>query len=373
MQKRLSWLLWGLAILGLVAGLYGFYARFTMGHQMASYGSYVPWGLWVAAYIALVGASAGAVAVAAVLLMARQQAYYPVARLALLVALVTFMAGMLNVWLDLGHPFRAWKLLLQTSWTSVMGWMAWFYTLYGVLLVVGLWSTRKGEVPFWMQRYALLVFLFALAFAGAEGALFGVVGARPMWESGLTPVLFLVEGALFGVGFVAAASYISGLLTGDLVRRVRLILLWLLAILVLVEWAEFSTGLYASIPAKAEVLRTILAGDFWWVFWGLHLGLGVFVPALLLLWGRQQPWVTALAGLLIGSMGLASKINLVVPALAQEELEGLAHAYTGPGLSFHYFPTLEEWLVFGGTVSLALLIFLIGGHLLHLIPTSEVA
>lgn len=373
MQKTLERILWVLGILGLAAGAYGLFLRFTDGHQIADYGSYVPWGLWIAAYIFLIGASAGSVGVAAVLFMTKRDEYYPLARLAMLVALVTFVGAMLNVWLDLGHPFRMWKLYFQTSWTSVMGWMSWFYAFYGILLAVGLLLTRNGKIPPFMVRFAFLVFLFAIAFAGAEGALFGVVGARAVWESGLTPLLFLVEGALFGLGFVAAAAYVRGYLSPQRASLFGGILLVLLGVLVVIEWAEYSTGLYAAVPAKSNTLLNILTGDYWWVFWIFHVAMGIVLPALLLLFARSKPFAVASAGALVGIMGLASKLNLVIPALAQEELQGLSNAFHGPGLRFTYFPTTAEWLVFGFTVSLVLVMFLVGAKILHIARASEVA
>ena len=166
--ERLAWLLAGVAA---SAGLVGVVWRFSAGHAAADYGSYVPWGLWVAAYITFVGASAGAFAFAAFIFSTRRLELYRLAVLAMLVALGTFVAGMVNVWLDLGHPFRAWRLLTNTSVGSVMGVMAWFYAIYGVILVGGLWSARKGAVPRIMERYAWLAILFAVVFAGAEGSL----------------------------------------------------------------------------------------------------------------------------------------------------------------------------------------------------------
>jgi len=50
---------WGLTVAALVIGLIGLLDRFTSGHTHANYGSYVPWGLWVAGYIYLMGLSAG--------------------------------------------------------------------------------------------------------------------------------------------------------------------------------------------------------------------------------------------------------------------------------------------------------------------------
>lgn len=372
MRKIAERALWVLAILGFIVGLYGLYQRFAFGHEIASYGSYVPWGLWVAAYITFIGTSAGAVGTAAVIFMNRRREHYGLARLAILVALVTFIAGMLNIWLDLGHPFRAWRLYLHTSPTSVMGWMAWVYALYGIVLLVGLWLTRGGDVPPLVERYALIVLAFAVAFAGAEGALFGVVSARPLWESGLTPLLFLVEGALFGLGLVTAVAYVFGHLSSTSASRLGSILLWLLAALIVIEWAEFSTGLYAAVPSKSRTLQTILTGPYWWVFWIFHVALGIVIPGILLLVRRGQPVIAGAAGALIAAMGLASKLNLVIPALAQEEIAGLSEAFTGPGLQFQYFPTLSEWLVFVWTVSLAGLLLLAGGAILKMVRTQEV-
>jgi protein NrfD len=205
-----------------------------------------------------------------------------------------------------------------------------------------------------------------VAFAGAEGALFGVLGSQPSWESGLTPILFVVEGALFGIALVAFTSYLFDDLTPELVQQFNRFLLMFLGLLVVLEWAEFSTGLYAAIPAKSAALWTVLTGPYWWVFWIFHLGLGVALPAAILLLGRPTAALTATAGALIGAMGLASKLNLVIPALAQEELHGLEAAFSGPGLTFSYFPTSMEWLVWVWTIGLAALIVLVGYRLFAL-------
>lgn len=373
--QRQRWaqpLAWLLAIVCCIAGVYGLLLRFDQGHAAAAYGSYVPWGLWIAAYVAFIGSSAGAFAFAAVILMLRQEAYYPIARLAILVALAAFAVGMTNVWLDLGHPLRAWKLLLETAWTSIMGWMSWFYVIYGLILLLGLLASIRGRIPAFVQRWAFLAFIFAVIFAGAEGALFGVIGARAVWESGLTPVLFLAEAGLFGLSLVIATAFIFNQLSPKIARRLGMVILVLLGLVIVLEWAEYSTGLYAAVPAKSSTLLTILTGPYWWVFWGLHLGLGIVVPALLLLFGRGQVFLTGVAGALVAGMGLATKLNLVIPALAQEELEGLAHAFSGPGLTFAYFPSLMEWLVWLGTLGLGGMIVLLGYWVFGLAKTTVV-
>ncbi|MGC8782183.1 MAG: NrfD/PsrC family molybdoenzyme membrane anchor subunit, partial [Anaerolineae bacterium] len=169
----LNRLFWILAIAAFGVGLYGLYSRIAFGHTQANYGSYVPWGLWVAAYIYMIGLSAGAflfstliyvfnirrvsaegVVAAPAVGVADGAAFErerleQVGKLALFTALVTLIGALICIWMDLGHPERAWKLALQTSFRSVMGWMIWLYAAYFVLLLVELWLAMRADLVAW--------------------------------------------------------------------------------------------------------------------------------------------------------------------------------------------------------------------------------
>jgi Ni/Fe-hydrogenase subunit HybB-like protein len=55
--RPLLWAAWiALAIIGGI----GIVERLLTGHRFAAYTSYIPWGMWVAAYIYFIGLSAGA-------------------------------------------------------------------------------------------------------------------------------------------------------------------------------------------------------------------------------------------------------------------------------------------------------------------------
>ncbi len=56
---------------------------------------------------------------------------------------------------------------------------------------------------------------------------------------------------------------------------------------------------------------------------------------------------------------LSVRLNIVLPALTVPELRGLAEAFTGPGLTFDYFPSVQEWLVFIWSISFSALIFML--------------
>lgn len=413
-------ILWILALIGLAVGSYGLWDRFANGHVNAAYGSYVPWGLWVAMYVYLVGLSAGAFLFSTLVYVFNFRpttgaspagddghgAMEAVGKLALFTALITLFAAMFCIWLDLGHPARAWKMLLQTNFGSVMGWMLWFYSAYFVLLLVEFWLAIRADLVRRAAHSGLARVLtfgsrdvspeatardrrrlrilgslgvpLAIAFHGGVGALFGVVGARPFWNSGITPIMFLVGALLSGGALLTFLVSILGPGVGtrqhrDTVMLFGKIVLGLLAFDILLEWAEYSVLYYASIPAHADALRLVLFGQYWWVFWVIHLALGIVVPAVLLVAGRRSVAMVGTAGLLIAATFLSVRLNIVIPALALPEIEGLERAFSGPGLTFHYFPTATEWLVVVWVVSFAALVFLAGLRFLPVLSTSQEA
>ena len=388
---------WTLTIIALIVGAYGIFGRLLNGHVDANYGSYIPWGLWVAGYIYLIGLLAGAFMMSALVYVFRVKALEKVGKIALLTALATLIAALLCIWLDTGHMGRIWKMVVSTNFGSVMGWMAWLYGFYFILLITEFLIAMRAD----MVKHAAdgglkgalcspLIFgktdisadaiekdhkklkilgsigiPLAVAFHGSVGAIFGAVGARPYWNSGLTPIIFLVGALLSGGALLASVTYYWGVERGteehsNIVLLIGKIVLALLAADVLLEYAEITIGLWSSVPSETESLKMILFGHFWWVFWFVHVGLGIIFPAFLLLTGFNSPRRVAYAGFAIAFTFIAVRLNIVIPGLSVPELEGLRRAFTGPGLTFEYFPSLMEWLVLIFNIALGALIFLLG-------------
>ena len=74
-RARLLWALW---ILAAIIGGIGFIERLLHGDQATDFSSYIPWGLWVAAYIYFSGLSAGAFLLAAAAYVFRIRVLEPV-------------------------------------------------------------------------------------------------------------------------------------------------------------------------------------------------------------------------------------------------------------------------------------------------------
>ena len=365
--------------LAVVVGAAGVWERLASGKEGLALGSYVPWGLWVGLYIYLIGASGGAFLIAFLHFGLGVGRLERAARYALPVALMSLGAALVLVLLDLGQMWRFWHLFTRTSFGSLLGAMVWVYTVYAVVLmamVVALARGRTGTLRWLSLAGAGLVFVFG----GGEGALFGVVGAKSIWNSGIVPIRFLVSGAAAGLALVALAVVLFPRRAEDAAgqaerRLLRGGLLALLATIVVLEFAELSVTLYAGIPAISDVYRLMLFGSYWWVFWVLQLGVGVVLAgALLVAPIGRRPLGLGLGALAI-AIGLAGmKQNVVLPALAIPEFRTLPEAFVHGRLSVTYFPSPLEWAVAVGVVGAAALAVVLAVELLPFLrpaPSEE--
>ncbi len=233
MNSKILKTLW---LVAFAVGLFSVAARFFLGKDLAAYNSYIPWGLWVSVYIYFVGMSAGAFLLSTAVYVFKIQRLEPIGKLSLLVALATLAGALVTIFMDLGRPFRFWKVYASPSATSMMTLMIWLYTSYIVLLVVQIRLAMRADLvaasgrPGWFAAVARLLagkeaptparlekdrhllgiigivgIPLTLSFSGGVGALFGVVGARPYWNSALMPLLFISGALASGAASVAVA------------------------------------------------------------------------------------------------------------------------------------------------------------------------
>lgn len=371
--------LYVLGALALVAGLWGIYDRLVFGHAHAAYGSYVVWGLWVAMYLFFAGLAAGCFMVASLDILFRVPLFRGTGKIALWTGLVSLASGLLSIWLDLGHLDRIWKVYLQGNPNSVMFQMVWGYTIFGLIMLASLVLAIRApnsKLLRWLGGIGLVTSLFV---SGAVGALLGVQAARPFWHVGLFPVQFPVFSFASGVAVVLLVVGWFG--AKDDPRRPQqlwvlgLISMGLLAVKLYFMWADFSQSLYGNVPHNVDAVNQVLFGEYWWAFWILQILVGTLLPVVIL---AQRKLATngvwaGLAGLVL-LVGYAVARGLILfPALTVPELGLLTTAFTGPHLTFDYFPSLMEWAVTLGIIGLATLAFLIGMDVLKLFSADRTA
>ena len=361
------WLLW-VVCLGL--GAIGMYQRIAHGHLPAGYGSYVPWGLWIAIYFHGVGIAGGAFAVAAVgYILALPGFRHPAAlRAAIVLAFAAVVPAFMAVWLDLGHMERASRILTAPAFTSMMAFNAWMYNAFLAVAAVCWFISYRTDTG-WLKPLLCLGVLLAIMFPSQSGAFFGVIDAKPYWHSPLLPIMFLASAITAGAAMLLLIRGIIGVDSpagyGDTdpatfiaaMSRLRSIVLAGLVAYFLLEFAEFSI-VFWNTQTHAPALDLVLFGPYWWVFWIVHLGVGGLLPLALLLTCRPGAWIVA--GLLVAVAFISARLNVLVPGQAIGEIRGLQDAFQHPRLNYTYHATAMEYLVALFLIAVGMAVYFVG-------------
>lgn len=302
----------------------------------ANFNSAVPWGLWVAIYIWLVGISAGSF-----LLISwgnlRGNIYLKnVTRLGIILSLSTLLVGLLSIQIDLGHIERFYKLFTSPSPSSVMAWMVWLYTIYFIVLA-GLLLVLKRQIP---KPFFGFTFVFALAIIVVESLLFFMPPGKH-WHSLIFPLHFFTSSL---VSAIAALIFVIGFFwpkdeKEQLVKGLAKIAVAIFAINFIIEIIDMV--FHANIFDMAN--------------WFLILG-NIIAIALLAKATSLSVTLASLIGLI---SVLFSKYNTLISAQIIEPFRGFSKAYSESRLQFSYNPSLFEYLASLGLVCLAVILFYI--------------
>ena len=401
-----------IALLGLGIGAVGMADRLLHGLNPTALGSYIPWGLWVALYLFFLGLSAGAFLVTLMTYLLGMKQFEHIGPLSAFVVLVALICELQFILLDLGQLHRAfYQFFLTPNFTSLMTWM---FILFNAMLVIYALKTyllirgrliqrareQRGTFPGriyhlmalgktgydenqsqydkWLVSVLAKISLpVGLLFYGTNGAFFAILLNRPIWNSAMTPLLFIVAALLSGGALITFLTYVfrqedtvnpfepcyEDKLCVDLGRIILFLLIFFLAL----ETMQFSVGYTTGVETVVTSLNLIAFGPNWWVFWIVHLFIGTLIPLILLVFRSRDAKSVALACFLIFITFAAVRVNFVLPDLAVYKLEGLEATFYHPRLRTEYVPNLNEWLVSIWVVSTGLLVFVLGTRFLPIL------
>lgn len=360
LRRKFEWRLqdsiWVAGIVLLLLGAWGMFQRLALGLAPTALGSYVPWGLWVAVYDYLVWIEVGSLLVFNVLVyVAGQKQLAPMKPIVLFTGLIVLVMALLIVLIDLGHFDRFWHVLVYPDFRSMITWMVWLHIAYSLLLAAKLFLVlRSGESrEKLLKSLSLLSLPLGLALIIVSGSIFGVVAARPLWNTASMPLRFLLSAVAAGSSLLLLLTILFWPNKKSPLYRATVALLanltrWLILVGVFTAGIVAFTMLYGGSgnPAQVEALQLILAGPYWWSFWIIHILLGVLVPLIILFTVKpENRLVTGIAAALNVITFVVVTLNIVIPVLVTPELEGLATAFSDLRLYLNYLPNLSEWLV----------------------------
>ena len=389
-------------IIGLVVGSWGMYQRLVYGHLGMNYGSFVPWGLWVAFDLFFLGLTAGAFLITILTYVFRIKLLANLGPLAAFTVLVTLMCEVIIISLDLGHPLRVYRFLITPNIGSMLFWLVvfiismwiiyvpWFYFLIREQLIAwGNDATRAGHKVYRLlalgktaytpqdrqqdhRRTRFLSYLslpIGVIFFGAHGAIFAILHNRPLWNSAMLPLIFIMAALLSGGALITFLAYLYQP-DDELIHPLGHVVLLILLSFLFLEALQIFVGYQSKITGIVTSLDLIIIGPYWWAFWIVHVLIGSLVPAFLLIRYSENSKMVATACFLIIITFLAVRLNYLIPDLAVYKLEGLQNTFFHGRLRPEYTPNLNEWLVAVWVISLGLLTFLLGTRWLPVVQAG---
>ncbi|MBE9484717.1 MAG: polysulfide reductase NrfD [Bacteroidetes bacterium] len=282
------------------------------------------WHWHIPVYLFLGGLAAGILFFAALYtIMGREKEMPTAVKWATFVVPVALVLGLMALFFDLKHQMFFWRLYTTVRIESPMSWGAWVLMFITPLSMLWAASYIKEAIPDWKWKYKFmdqimdLVDKYRKALAWAMLALAVILGiytgillsafnARPLWNTSLLGLLFLVSGMSTGAAVIMWMSK-------D--HRERKIMSMIDLVLIIVEMffiTHLFMGFMASTAVQIEAAELFLGGEFTVSFWVFVVILGLIFPAILeILELRGYKIPVAVPALLILFGGLAFRVIMV--------------------------------------------------------------
>jgi protein NrfD len=251
------------------------------------------WGWEISVYLFLGGLVAGMMILSGYFLYReRHKQFITSCTVVPLIGIILLSVGMFSLFLDLEHKLYTWRMYTTFQPTSPMSWGAWILLLvypamFAMLLIkvpdfipkkftlLFKWSEYINNNKRVLQSIGIANMVIGSGLGIYTGVLLSSYGARPLWNSSILGILFLVSGlstASALVHMIAKNKEESRLLA----RADNLFILFELLILGL-----FIINLLSSTQTHINAVKIILTGPYAAGFWVFVVGLGLVVPLLI--------------------------------------------------------------------------------------------
>jgi Ni/Fe-hydrogenase subunit HybB-like protein len=207
---------------------------------------HVTWTVMIVLYPYITGLVAGAFIVSSLYHVFGRDELRPIARFSLVSAFVFLLFATLPLLVHLGHPERAFNIMVTPHFTSAMAGFGYIYSSYLLLVVLEIWfamrvdfiarAKGKGMGP-WICRAILLFNLedteatraadrrvtkflaglgipMACVLHGYVGFLFGSIKANPWWSTSMMFVIFIFSAIVSGIAVLIFHYFVVSKING---------------------------------------------------------------------------------------------------------------------------------------------------------------
>jgi formate-dependent nitrite reductase membrane component NrfD len=206
-----------------------------------------------------------------------------------LTSFILLSIGMFSLFLDLAHKQYVWRLYTTFQITSPMSWGAWILILVYPALIANIlirppsWMTRRfsklsdiaGKLQthqFFIKNIGILNMILGMMLGAYTGVLLSTMGSRPLWNTSLLWVLFLVSGLSTAAAYVhlIAKNRAESELLAKADNGFLVVELFIFVMLFL--------GLMSSARPHIEAAQLLLTGIYAPAFWVFVIALGIVIP-----------------------------------------------------------------------------------------------
>lgn len=357
---------------GLAVGAAAFAYQWSQGLGATGLSNSISWGMYIIAFMFLVGISAGGLIVVAGSELVGSHRFAALNRLAVICSATAVITAGVALLPDVGRPQLLWKMVVQGNPTSPLIWDMLVIAAYLTIAVIDLWIlTRPEPRPRALRTMAMVTLPVAVLVHSVTAWIFGLVVARPWWNTALLAPLFISSALVSGTALVVVVARIVQRTTAwrvpaSVLPDLGRLLAWFVAVDGFLLGAELLTAYTSREPDHVEQLDVVLFGRLAPLFW-TEIALGLLVPFVIFASAKLR----ARPNLLLAGSGLAllgvffKRINILMPSMF-EPLVGLAPGIPGgrPGQGFRadeiYLPTLVEVGVLIGIAAFAAALVTLG-------------
>jgi molybdopterin-containing oxidoreductase family membrane subunit len=343
------------AVIGFAATLY----VIREGIWVTGMNNRIPWGVQIVMAVYYIGLSAGSLVISGLYGVFGKMEYKPFARIAVYIAMLFLIAGLLSILTDQGRMDRVFiQPFVHFNLQSMFSINPLLYSGHILICVIYLWAlfTERKKTT---KVVATLAFGWAFCVHSGTGAIFGF-GARMLYESPLLPAAFVAAAMASGTALMIITIVILFRMTNRHVDDA--LILWLgrfLAIILLVVlyflFMENAYRVYV-VELREAAIYYLFGGLHSILFWiGLIL-IGCGIPMFILFrkkTGNSVRWVL-IASILVVFGILCERYVIVLPGLMHppEMFPGMLVTGTGApegyvAYSMGFVEILQAMGVFG--------------------------
>lgn len=392
-----------------LAGVYSYIVQLRKGLIITGMRDFVFWGIYISNFVFFVAISLVGSLITAILYLLKVSWRAPLTRLAEIIAVAAIIFAGLIIIVDMGRPDRMFNMVKYGRIQSPIIWDVMVVTTYMTLSLLLLYfpllpsiafcrDHMKG-IPNWQKRMykflslgwrnkpeqyqlvkkaitilSVMIIPVALCIHTVTSWLFAST-YRPGWDSTNFGAYFVSGAFLVGSGGVVAGMYLlrrfnnpyHKYLTDNHFDRMGKLLVLLAMIYAYFSINEYLIPAYKMKGEEAHHLKELFTGYYALMFWSVQF-FGIILPIIVLLFKKgRRPLPMFIMAILVIVCAWFKRYLIVIPTMSFLPVQEIPEAWK------HYTPTLQEWIITGGSLAGALLVITFFVRYFPIISVWEVA